>query len=98
VIAALHLLAVKVTVGERHAAVGTGVMQRKWAALTIASNRQRGLEQHGFLQLAAADLVAGQGAIPESVKHLGVGGFALRQGDVVHDGMDMVTEAAYYSG
>ena len=97
VIAAFHLLAVKVAVGKRHAAMRTGVMQRKRAALAIASDGQRGLEQHGFLQLAAANLLAGQGAIPEAVQHQGVRGFALRQGDVVHEVMDMGKEAAYYS-
>ncbi len=64
-------------------------MQCKWAALTIASDGQRGLEQHGLLQLAPAHLLAGQGAIPEAVQHQGVRGFALWQGDVVHEVMDM---------
>ncbi len=85
VIAAFHLLAVKVAVGKRHAAMRTGVMQRKRAALTIASDGQRGLEQHGFLQLAPAHLPTGQGAIPEAIEHQGVRGFAWRQDDVVHD-------------
>ncbi len=56
VIAAFHLLAVEVTVGKRHAAVRTGVMQRERPALTIASEGQRSLEQHGLAQAVAAHL------------------------------------------
>ena len=89
VIAAFHLLTVKMAVGKRHAAVRTGVMQRKRAALAVASDGQRGLEQHGFLQLAPAYLPAGQGAIPEAIEHQGIRSFALRQGDVVHDEMNL---------
>ena len=78
VIAAFHLLAVEMAVGKGHAAVRTGVMQRKRATLAVASDGQRGLQQHGFLQMVAAHLPAGQGAIPEAIQHQGVRGFALR--------------------
>ena len=98
VIAAFHLLPVKVAMGKRHAAVRTGIMQCKRAALTIASDGQRGLEQHSPLQLAPTYLLAGQGAIPETVQHQGARGFVFRQRDVVHELMNMQKEAAYYSG
>ena len=89
VIAAFDLLAVEMAARKRHAAMRTGVVQRKGTAVGIPSDGQRGFEQHGFLQLGPAHLLARQGAIPEAIEHQGVGRFALRQGNIVHDVTDM---------
>jgi hypothetical protein len=97
VIAAFHLLAVKVSVGKRHAAMRTGIMQSKRTPLVVPSDGQGGLKQRGLLQAVATYLAARQGAIPEAVEHQGVWRFALRQGDIWHDLWLRVTQAAYYS-
>jgi hypothetical protein len=54
VIAALDLLAIKLSAGERHPPMRTGIAQRKSASLPIASDDQRLLQQHGFDQLPTA--------------------------------------------
>ena len=48
VIAAFHLLAVKVAMGKRHAAVRAGIVQGERPALAIAPDGQRSFEQHGL--------------------------------------------------
>src|SRR4051794_17407526 len=96
-VAAFHLLAVKVSVGKWHATMRTGVMQRKRTPLLVSSNGQRRLEQHGFLQLIAAHLLAGQGTIPEAIEHQGIWRFELGKGDICHVLWMRATKAAYYS-
>ena len=97
VVAALHLPAVKIAVGKRHATVGAGIMQRERTPLLVSPDGQRGLEQHGFFQAVAAYLATGQGAIPEAIEHQGIWRFALGQSNLGHERVEMVTQAAYYS-
>ena len=77
VIAALDLLAVKATVGERHAAMGAGIAQGESFAVSIPADYERGFEQHDFVQSVTGEFAAGNSAVPESVEHKRVRSLAL---------------------
>src|SRR6266851_1519842 len=51
VVRTLEFLPVESATVERHAAVGTGVAQRKGMPGTIAADDERNFKQHGFVQL-----------------------------------------------
>src|SRR3954468_9424483 len=83
VIAALHLLAVESSVGERDTTVRAAVAHRKSSTVALAPDHQRRSQQHHWLHPLAADLARTQRAVPESVKPVG-GGLGLcgaRHGD-----------------
>jgi hypothetical protein len=96
VVAAFHLLAVKPAVGKGHAAMRASIMQGEGQALLIASDGKRSFKQGGFAEPVSSHLFSGQGAIPETIEHQGIRGFAWRKRKIVHDVMNMGTEAAYY--
>jgi hypothetical protein len=77
--------------------VRASVMQDEGQAFLIAPDGKWSFKQGGFAQPIASHLFSGQGAIPETIEHQGIRGFALREGKIVHDVMNMRTEAAYYS-
>lgn len=81
--------------GEGHAAVGTGVLQREWPTLLVAAEDQRRLEQHGFDEAVARDMVGGQGAVPEAAEHQGVRALALGNA-VEHRRAGHETRRGYY--
>jgi hypothetical protein len=76
-VGAFEVLSVELAGVEGHAAVGTGVSQRKGMAYTIASDNEWNLKQHGFVELIAMDTVGGQRAIPEAGEHERVRRLAL---------------------
>ncbi len=84
VVAALHLRAVELPAGKRHAPVRAGVMQDKRNALGVPAQNQRRLKQRGFLQCAAMYIPAGPSPIPEAVKHQGIGCLGLRERQFCH--------------
>ena len=69
VVAALQILAIEPTAGKRHSPVRAGIAQSESLPLTIAADHERHFQQHRFVQTVAWHLRAGQGAIPEAVKH-----------------------------
>ncbi len=83
-IGAFDVLSIELAAVQRHATVGTGVAQREGVACTVASDNERNLEQHGFVELVAVDAVGGQGPIPEAGEHERVGRLALERVEFGH--------------
>ena len=83
-VGAFDVFSIELAAVERHAAVGTGVAQREGTARAVASDDERNLKQHGFVELVAMDAVGGQGAIPETGEHERVGRLALRRVEFGH--------------
>src|SRR5690348_4577648 len=72
VIVALELRAIEVSERKRHSPMRTTIPQREWPALIVASEDQRGAEQHGRAELLRSKLVARQRRVPETAQHLGL--------------------------
>jgi hypothetical protein len=85
VIGAFHILSIEVAAVKRHAAVGTGVAERKGTADSIASYHQWDLEQQRLVQLMAMNAIGGQGAIPEAGEHERIGRLALGRVEFGHE-------------
>ena len=69
VIRTLHLCAVQLSAGKRHAAVRTGIAESERSSGMVAAHGERRFEQHRFHQLAAAEFVGRQCAIPKAEQH-----------------------------
>ena len=69
VVAAFELGTIKVTAGERHAAMGAGVLKSEGSALRVAAGDERDLEQHGSREVVAPNTIAGKNPVPEPGKH-----------------------------
>ena len=82
-ITAFHLLTIKRSARKRHAAVRAGIAQREGAALGIASHDQWNFEQHGWNEMSALDLFAGERPIPKTEQHNRVGRLAV-EGGIAH--------------
>src|SRR5580693_5818134 len=80
----LNVFSIELTAVERHAAVGTGIPQGERTPRTVASDDQRNLKEHDFVQLMGMDAVGGQGPIPEAGEHERVGRLALRKIEFGH--------------
>src|SRR6185437_6304109 len=59
VVATFNLPSIEVRTGKRHAAMRAGIMQRECAAILVAANDQRQLQQGHFPQLISFYLMAG---------------------------------------
>src|SRR3954469_11763897 len=71
VVAALHLLAIEASVGERNTSVRAAVAHGEGRAIAFASDHQRRTEQHRRVHRLSADCARSQRAIPEAVKPVG---------------------------
>jgi len=83
-VGALDVFSAEPAATQRHAAVGTGVMQGEGMAGAVASDDEWHLKQRGFVELIATDVIGGQGAIPEAGEHERVGRLALKRVEFGH--------------
>jgi hypothetical protein len=66
--------------------VWAGIAESEGLTLAVAADHQGNLKQHGLVQFIAVDAIGRQGAVPETVKHKGVGRLALRGFEFRHGG------------
>jgi len=72
VIAALDLPAIKLSTRERHATMGTRVLQSEGASLPITPNDHRDFQQRGFDHMPPRNVITWQAAIPKTKEHHGI--------------------------
>ena len=83
-VGAFDVFSIELAAVQRHAAVRTGVAQGEGMARAVASDDERNLQQHGFVELVAVDAIRGQGTIPEAGEHERVGRLALGRVEFGH--------------
>ena len=64
-ITTFELLAVQPSIGKRHASVRAGISQGKRTSAPVPPDHERNFQQRGFHELAAADSLSGNSAVPE---------------------------------